>query len=76
MNMKQACELVDKALKVIASCETSKQLQVAHSYTDKVYKELFRKADLIQNPQFIVKIERAIGFAQCKVKNNVSISSR
>ncbi len=71
MNMNEANELVNRNVRVILSCETLEQLNVAVKYADLVYRKLSKEIGLVNNTQFMSLTERSIGFAQCQIKHKI-----
>jgi len=68
MQIKKADELVNKSMKVILSCKTLEQLNVALEYSKLLYKKLSGEVSLSLKFRYLMLIERSIGFAQCQIK--------
>jgi len=60
MNDREIDELIDKTVNVINSCRTQEQLDVAHKYTQLVYRKL-RKAKCNSRIKAAAHIEHAMG---------------
>ena len=70
MNNKEANKIVRKCMNVIVSCKNQDQLNVAVKYAGLAYKVLSREIGLVNNTNFILLIERSIGFALCNIGGN------
>ena len=68
MTQDEAKTLVDKCMRVIISCKTDEQLDIAIKYASFAYNRLSKGVGLINNTSFISLIERSIGYSQCKIK--------
>jgi hypothetical protein len=71
MTNKEATDLVNRSIRVILSCETLHQLNVAVEYSNLVYRLIAEGVGLINNTRFISLTERSIGFAQCQIKHEI-----
>ena len=71
LSIEEGTALVNRSMKIILSCTTLEQLNVAVKYADLVYKRISQTIGLVNNSQFISLTERSIGFAQCNIKHRI-----
>ncbi len=69
MDIKEAEILASKTMRTILSCRTTESLNIAVRYSELAYRRLAKEIGLVNNMQFICRVERAIGFAQCQIKH-------
>jgi len=67
MDIEEGKTLVRRVVSVIISCETDEQLYGALKYTMLASKALNKKAGVMKESLFIPTVNRAVGYAYCKL---------